>query len=157
MPKNKIRYDNAYKAREIFAVLIEGERESRSYSKSEMTGDLIDPDIYAEFLKTCFEFDESEDLKKFRKGLYIVLSHIGMSEAARQTQIPRTTLYRMLWKGGNPNLKYLVRILAYLGLKMWVVSEHFVKESQTLRYKRVKSPYVLAGRARRIAKAPTSE
>jgi DNA-binding phage protein len=156
MPKNKIRYDNTYKAREIFAVLIEGERESRSYSKREMTGDLIDPDIYAEFLKTCFEFDKSEDLTKFRKGLYIVLSHIGMSEAARETQIPRTTLYRMLWSGGNPNLKYLVRVLAYLGLKMWIVSEQFVRENQTRRYKQVKSALVVAGRSRRIPKAPTS-
>lgn len=137
MPKNKIRYDNIYKAREMYAVLIQKERESRSYKKKEMLEDLLYPELYCEFLKICFEFDSSGSLEIFRKGLYLVLNQIGMSEAARKTGIPRTTLYRMFWKGGNPNLKYLIQVLQFLNLKLWVVSDRFIYTNKTQRYKNV--------------------
>lgn len=137
MPKEKIRYDNIYKAREMYSVLIKKERESRSYTKKEMQADLIDEDLYCEFLKTCFELDDSDSLEHFRKGLYLVLSRIGMSQVAERTGIPRTTLYRMLWKEGNPNLKYLIQVLKFLKLRFWVVSEEFVSTNKTIRYKNV--------------------
>lgn len=150
MPKDVIRYDNIYKAREMYAVLIQKERESRSYRKKEMLIDLLYPELYCEFLKTCFEFDKSESLETFRKGLYIVLNQIGMSRASRETGIPRTTLYRMLWKGGNPNLKYLIQILKFLNLKLWVVSDQFIYTNKTQRYKNVSREQVIGDGNRRV-------
>ena len=58
MPKNRIRYDSIYRAREMYAVLIEKNRESRSYTKKEMLAELTDKDLYSEFLKTCPEQSE---------------------------------------------------------------------------------------------------
>lgn len=150
MPKNKIRYDGIYKAREMYAVLIDKERESRSYSKKEMMDDLTDKDLYSEFLKTCFEYDDSDSLEDFRKGLYLVLNQIGMSKASQKTGIPRTTLYRMLWKDGNPNLKYLVQILNFLELRLWVVSDEFVATNKTKRFKNVTHDEVIGTGNRRI-------
>jgi len=150
MPKNKIRYDGIYKAREMYAVLIDKERESRSYSKKEMMNDLTDKDLYCEFLKTCFEYDVSDSLEDFRKGLYLVLNQIGMSKASEKTGIPRTTLYRMLWKDGNPNLKYLVQILNFLELRLWVVSDEFVQTNRTKRFKNETHDEVIGSGNRRI-------
>lgn len=150
MPRNKIRYDGIYKAREMYAVLIDKERESRSYSKKEMMNDLADKDLYCEFLKTCFEYDNSESLEDFRKGLYLVLNQIGMSKASKKTGIPRTTLYRMLWKDGNPNLKYLVQILNFLNLRLWVVSDEFVATNKIKRFKNVTHDEVIGTGIRRI-------
>ncbi|MBL7545331.1 MAG: helix-turn-helix domain-containing protein [Bdellovibrionaceae bacterium] len=135
MPKEKVRYDNTYKAREMYAVLIGKERESRSYTKKEMQRDLVNEDLCGEFLKTCFEFDDSSSLVHFRKGLYLVIKQMGMSRVASETGIPRTTLYRMLWKEGNPNLKYLIQILKFLKLRLWVVSEESINTNRTIRYK----------------------
>ena len=98
MPKRPIEYSLTYRAREMFAVLVDRERESRSYGKREMQEDIKDPDHYVEFLKICMERDHSDDLRVFRKGLFLVLQAQGISEAAQKTKIPRTTLYRMLWK-----------------------------------------------------------
>lgn len=152
MPKKPIRYSIVYRAREMFAVLMQKERESRSYGKALMLEDIKDPDHYAEFLKICMEQDASEDLYVFRKGLFLVLKARGISEAAQKTKIPRTTLYRMLWRGGNPNLRYLVKVLHYLGLRPWVVSEEFVYSSPTKRF-RDEAPDprdIVPGRARKV-------
>ncbi len=150
MPKSKIRYDNIYKAREMYAVLIDKERESRSYTKKEMLEDLTEEDLYCEFLKTRFELDGSNSLEGFRKGLYLVLSQIGMSKASKETGIPRTTLYRMLWRDGNPNLKYLVQILGFLNLRLWVVSDEFVDTNKTKRFKNVTYHEVIGTGNRRM-------
>ena len=150
MPKDKIRYDNIYKAREMYAVLIDKERESRSYPRKEMLEDLIEEHLYCEFLKTCFELDDSDSLEAFRKGLYLVLNQIGMSKASKETGIPRTTLYRMLWKDGNPNLKYLVQILEFLNLKLWVVSDEFIYSNRTKRFKNVDRPEIIGDGGRRM-------
>lgn len=151
MPKNRIRYDITYKAREMYAVLIEKDRASRSYSKNEMLEDLAKEDLYCEFLKTCFEFDDSDSLENFRKGLYLVLNRIGMSKASDWTGIPRTTLYRMLWKSGNPNLKYLIQILKFLNLRLWVVSNEFVLTNKTRRFKNIPQAEVISNGNRRIS------
>jgi DNA-binding phage protein len=150
MPKNKIRYDNIYKAREMYAVLIDKERESRSYPKKEMLEDLPEEHLYCEFLKTCFELDDSDSLEAFRKGLYLVLNQIGMSKASKETGIPRTTLYGMLWRDGNPNLKYLVQILGFFNLKLWVVSDEFIYSNITNRFKDVDRPEIIGPGGRRI-------
>ena len=150
IPKDKIRYDNIYKAREMYAVLVAKERESRSYTKKEMLEDLTEEHMYCEFLKTCFELDDSDSLEGFRKGLYLVLNRIGMSKASKETGIPRTTLYRMLWKDGNPNLKYLIQILGFLNLKLWVVSDEFIYSNRTKKFKDVDRPEIIGLGGRKI-------
>lgn len=135
MPKKKIRYGIPYKAREMYAVLIEKKRDSRSYSKKEAIADLKVPEMQAEFLKVCIEFDRSDDLRIFRKGLLLILKEIGITEVTNKTKIPRTTIYRMLWKDGNPNLRYLITILDYLGLSFWVVSHEFIHSDPSKRFK----------------------
>lgn len=138
MPRQKIQYGIPYKAREMFAVLIEKERASRSYSRQEAIEDLKDPEMQVEFLKVCMEFDETEDLKFFRRGLLLILKETGISQAAESTQIPRTTIYRMLWRDGNPNLKYLITLLNYLGMSLWVVSHEFIDAEPSKRFKHEK-------------------
>jgi DNA-binding phage protein len=150
MPKNKIRYDSIYKAREMYAVLIKKERASRSYTKEEMQADLAEKDLYSEFLKTCFEFDSSDSLEDFRKGLYLILNKIGMSKASKMTGIPRTTLYRMLWQDGNPNLKYLIQVLNFLELRLWVVSDDFIYSNRTQRYKNVPQVQIIGSDNRHV-------
>lgn len=135
MPKGKIKYPLPYKAREIFAVLIKKEKPSRSYSKADMREDLKTVEMQAEFLKVCMELDDSENLNLFRKGLLLILQETGISHAAKSTKIPRTTIYRMLWKSGNPNLKYLILILKYLGLNLWVVTSEFIATEPSKRFK----------------------
>lgn len=152
MPKKPIQYSLLYRAREMFAVLMARERESRSYSKVEMLEDIRDPDHYVEFLKICVERDHSEDLHLFRKGLFLILKAKGITEAAEAMKIPRTTLYRMLWRGGNPNLRYLIKILHYLELRPWVVSEDFIYSSPTKRF-RDEAPDprdIVPGRTRKV-------
>lgn len=73
-----------------------------------------------------------------------------MSRASKETGIPRTTLYRMLWKNGNPNLKYLMQILSFLNLRLWVVSEEFVRTDRTKRFKDVAPPAVIGSGNRQI-------
>lgn len=134
----------------MYAVLIDKERESRSYTKKEMLVDLLDEDLICEFLKTCFEFDDSDSLENFRKGLYLVLNLIGMSKVSQETGIPRTTLYRMLWKSGNPNLKSLVQILNFLNLRFWVVSDFFIYTNMTDRFKNVRHARVIGSGNRHV-------
>ena len=133
MAKTKAYYGLPYKAQELYAVLFEKQRASRSYSKKEALAELVDSELQAEFLKVCIEKDQSEDLRIFRRALLLVLQIKGLSAAAKATEIPRTTIYRMLWKDGNPNLKYLLRLLDHLGLSLWVVSRDFIKRSPSKR------------------------
>jgi probable addiction module antidote protein len=133
MPKEKIRYSDESKAKEAFAVLIRKERPSRSYSKQEMKEDLSDPQIYQDFLKLCIEHDASETLVQFRKGLLAVLKAMGMSWASEKIGLSRMTLYRMLSKAGNPELKNLVRVLNFIGMRPWVVSQDFVHRGEGFR------------------------
>ncbi len=152
MPKRPIQYSIVYQAREMFAVLMERERESRSYGKAAMLDDIKDPEHYVEFLKICMERDHSPDLHIFRKGLFLVLKARGITEVAEKTKIPRTTLYRMLWRSGNPNLRYLLKILHHLGLRPWVVSEDFIYAAPTPRFRDEKPDGrdIVPGRARKI-------
>ena len=136
----------------MFAVLMERERESRSYGKSEMLEDIGDLEHYVEFLKIFMERDHSPDLHIFWKGLFLILKARGISEAAQKTKIPRTTLYRMLWRGGNPNLRYLLKILHHLGLRPWVVSEEFIFSAPTPHFRNEKPDArdIVPGRARKM-------
>lgn len=95
--------------------------------------------MQAEFLKICVEFDRSDDLRIFCKGFLLILKEIRITEAINKAKIPRATIYQMLWKDTNPNLRYLITILDYLGQSFWMVcheviysdpSNHFKYESR---------------------------
>ena len=75
-----------------------------------------------------------------------------MSKAAEEMKIPRTTLYRMFWSGGNPNLKYLLKVFEYPGIRLWVVFQDFIYTSRTVRFKNevMDGRDIIPGRTRRI-------
>jgi hypothetical protein len=79
-----------------------------------------------------------------------VSASLGMTKASKVTRIPRTTLYRMLWKDGNPNLKFLIQILKFLKLKLWVVSDEFIHSNRTKRFKNVDRAELTGNGGRRI-------
>lgn len=62
-------------AREAYAVFIDAERPSRVYDKEYLMHYLADPRS-TQILKLCLEFDDSTDLRKFRKGLLTVVKAI---------------------------------------------------------------------------------
>ena len=140
MPKNRIHYSEEDRAKEVFAVLINRQRPTRSYSRPEMKNELKEPEIYSDFLKLCCEHDDSENLKKFRHGLLFVLKAIGISKVAKETGISRITLYRMLSKEGNPELNSLVKVMGFLGMHLWVVDHHFMKANRRLVRMRAEKP-----------------
>ena len=135
MAKQKIKYGIQYKAQEVYAVLIEGQRPSKSFSKKEIILGLKDHELQTEFLKVCMEFDTTDNLNLFRKGLLIILQQEGIAEASKATGIPRTSIYRMLWSDGNPSLKNLIAILQFLNIHLWVVSSEFIFRGKSRRYK----------------------
>lgn len=114
-------------AREAYAVFIDAERPTRTYPRDYLLTHLASPSVYVDFLKLCLEFDDSKDLKEFRKGLLCVVKAIGASKAADKTQISRMTLYRMLAKGGNPRLSSLISLLKLLNVNFWIVDQDFMK------------------------------
>ncbi len=151
MPKYKINYSNENRAHEAFAVLINRSRPSRSYTRAEMKKELSDPEIYQDFLKLCAEHDNSDGLDKFREGLLHVIRAIGISWTAEATGISRVTLYRMLSRPGNPELRNFVKVLKFLGLRHWVVSEEFTRAGRDfVRYNKVKPDEVVVSHGRRI-------
>lgn len=127
MTRGRWRPSKEMLAREAHAVFINAERQTRAYSKELLTRHLCDPSVYIDFLKLCLEFDDSADLKMFRKGLLIVVKALGATRIAERAHISRMTLYRMLGKGGNPRLSSLVNLVKCLGMNIWIVDQDFIK------------------------------
>lgn len=113
-------------AAEIYAVLMQGRRATRSYPKSFLLENLKWDGVYQEFLKYCVEHDRFKDMRHFRKGLLLVVKSMGPTEVANKVGISRVTLYRMLSKGGNPRLSSLITLFKALKIKMFVVDDDFL-------------------------------
>jgi DNA-binding phage protein len=116
-----------------------------------MKEELRIPEIYVDFLKLCCEHDESENLTKFRHGLFLVIKAIGISHVAEETGISRITIDRMLSKEGNPELNSLVKLMRFLKMHLWIVDQHFIKTNRKLVRMRGERPdpddvYVSTGR-----------
>jgi len=65
----------------------------------------------------------NEALKKGSQGLFMlalrdVAKAKGISQTARETNLNRETMYRMLSEKGNPNLSNLNKLLDSLGLTL---------------------------------------
>ncbi len=114
-------------AREIFRVSILRGAATRALPKAYLLQFLNDSEVYSEFLKLCIEYDKSDDLAIYRKGLLMVVKKLGPSRIAKESGINRVTLYRMLSKGGNPSLKNLVALLRAIEMHFWVVDKGFLE------------------------------
>lgn len=83
--------------------------------------DLLDPVEAAEYLKAALE-DGSQEV--FLMALKDVADAKGITEIARETNLNRENLYRILSSKGNPKLKSLNSVLHCVGLKLSVEVEN---------------------------------
>ena len=118
---------------EAFSVLIEGKKALRTYPRARLIACLSRDTVSALFLKHCLEWDDSPELIQFRRGLLFVVQARGASDVAREVDISRVTLYRMLGPSGNPRLLSLIPLLKHLGVRLWVVEEDFIARRTRLR------------------------
>jgi len=67
-----------------------------------------------------------------RKGLLLAIQALGPSKVARYLKVNRVSVYRMLSPQGNPSLRYIVRLLDALGLRLWAVDADFISRREVL-------------------------
>jgi len=79
--------------------------------------DLLAPEEAAAYLSAALE-DGSQEV--FLMALRDVAEAHGISQLAREAQLNRENLYRVLSDKGNPQLSSLVALLAALGLQLAV-------------------------------------
>lgn len=82
--------------------------------------DLLDPTEAAEYLKAALEEGDQEN---FLMALRDVANAKGISEIAREANLNRENLYRILSNKGNPKLASLASVLRSLGLRLSVEVE----------------------------------
>jgi len=69
----------------------------------------------AEYLTAVLE---ENDAAAFAHGLGIVARARGMTQLAKDADMPRDTLYKAFREGGNPTLDTVLRVLQALGIKL---------------------------------------
>jgi len=90
--------------------------------ENNLKADLLDPVEAAEYLNAALE-DGSQEV--FLMALKDVANAKGISEIARETNLNRENLYRILSTKGNPKLKNLNYVLNSVGLRLSVeVANH---------------------------------
>ncbi|MCF8083692.1 MAG: putative addiction module antidote protein [Deltaproteobacteria bacterium] len=85
--------------------------------ENNLKADLLDPVEAAEYLNAALE-DGSQEV--FLMALKDVANAKGISEIARETNLNRENLYRILSTKGNPKLKNLNYVLNSVGLRLSV-------------------------------------
>lgn len=130
MAKGRWKLSKSLQAEEIFSILLQKKRPTRSLTKEVLLKCLKDTEVSIDFLKLCLEWDDSENLKVFRTGLLFVTKAKGATHIAKLTGISRITLYRMLSPKGNPRLNSLMSLLRALKCHVWVVDEDFIKRRE---------------------------
>jgi probable addiction module antidote protein len=93
---------------------------TEKYEKN-LKDDLVDPVEAAEYLNAALE-DGSQEV--FLMALKDVANAKGISEIARETNLNRENLYRILSTRGNPKLQSLNSVLHSVGLKLSVEVEN---------------------------------
>ncbi|MBN2804942.1 MAG: putative addiction module antidote protein [Deltaproteobacteria bacterium] len=91
--------------------------------EANLKDDLLDPIEAAEYLNAALE-DGSHEV--FLMALKDVANAKGISEIARETNLNRENLYRILSIQGNPKLKSLSSVLHSVGLRLSVEVEHHI-------------------------------
>lgn len=69
------------------------------------------------FLQACFE-EAGSDPAFIAKALGDVARARGMTRFARETGLPRDTLYKALSDKGNPSFGMVLKVCAALGIKL---------------------------------------
>ncbi|MFW6332665.1 MAG: addiction module antidote protein [Thermodesulfobacteriota bacterium] len=92
---------------------------TEKYEKN-LLEDLLDPTEAAEYLKAAIEEGDQEN---FLMALRDVANAKGISEIAREANLNRENLYRILSNKGNPKLASLASVLRSLGLRLSVEVE----------------------------------
>jgi probable addiction module antidote protein len=82
--------------------------------------DLRDPEFEIEYLNAALE---DEDPRVFLVALRNVAEARGLSQVARDAQLNRENLYRMLSPNGNPQLSSLTALLRSIGLRLAIQPE----------------------------------
>jgi probable addiction module antidote protein len=77
--------------------------------------DLADPEFAIKYLNAALE---DEDQRVFLLALRDLAEARGMSQVAREAQLNRENLYRMLSPNGNPQLSSLTALLRGIGLRL---------------------------------------
>ena len=90
---------------------------SVSYRKS-LLEDLRDPGEAAGYLNAVLETGHREAFLSALRD--VAAAQGGISRLARRTKLHRQTLHRMLSKTGNPEIDSLERVLAAMGLRLFV-------------------------------------
>ncbi len=89
-----------------------------------LSDDLLDPAEAAEYLNAALE-DGNQEI--FLMALKDVANAKGISQIARETNLNRENLYKILSTKGNPKLKSLSSVLHSVGLKLSVEVENHVQ------------------------------
>lgn len=84
---------------------------------------LQDPEYASEYLNEALKEDSQE---LFMLALRDVATAMGFAKAARESNLNRETMYRMLSEKGNPNLSSLTKLLDTFGLSLSVVKKETV-------------------------------
>ena len=91
--------------------------------KIDLLNRLQDPEYASEYLNQALKEDSQE---LFMLALRDVAKAMGFSKAARESNLNRETMYRMLSEKGNPNLSSLTKLLDTFGLTLTVVKKENV-------------------------------
>src|SRR3972149_356591 len=84
---------------------------------------LKDPKEAAAYLNAAIEEGDREVFLLALRN--VAQAHGGMSVLAKKTRLKRESLYRMLSKKGNPEIKSIFNLLHAIGLKLSVEPETF--------------------------------
>lgn len=82
---------------------------------------LKDPKEAAAYLNAAIEEGDREVFLMALRN--VAQAHGGMSQIAKKTHLKRESLYRMLSKKGNPEIKSVFNLLHAIGLKLIVEPE----------------------------------
>lgn len=82
---------------------------------------LKDPREAAEYLNAAIEDGDKEVFLLAMRN--VALAHGGMAAMAKKARMSRESLYRMLSKKGNPELKSILNLLHIIGLKISIEPE----------------------------------
>src|SRR3989344_7856046 len=82
---------------------------------------LKDPKKAAEYLNAAIEDGDREAFLLALRN--VAQAHGGMSAIAQKTHLKRESVYRMLSKKGNPEIKSIFNLLHAIGLKLTVEPE----------------------------------
>ncbi|MCU0508480.1 MAG: putative addiction module antidote protein [Anaerolineae bacterium] len=88
--------------------------------------DLRDPEFEIEYLNAALEDD---DPRVFLVALRNVAEARGVSQVARDAQLNRENLYRMLSPNGNPQLSSLTALLRSIGLRLAIQPDQAYNQS----------------------------